>query len=210
MTRPFPAALRLALLLGLAHCLAAQPAPGKLLVAARGLSDPNFERTVVLLVEHGEGGSWGLVLNRPTGVPLKKLFAGEPLLESREGSLFVGGPVGPGRFLLLLRADRPPDKSQRVFADVYLGWSPEALRDARGLSDCRVYSGYAGWAPGQLDAEIGRGDWRLLPAEVPLVFEQRPEQVWEQLARRTETPVAAGGSRRWWEPAVAAGGGRRR
>jgi putative transcriptional regulator len=196
MNRPFPAALRLALLLGLAHCLAAQPAAGKFLVAARGLNDPNFERTVVLLVEHGEGGSVGLVVNRPTGVPLSKLFAGEPLLESRQGSLFAGGPVGAGRFLLLLRAHRPPERSRRVFADVYLGWSPEALRDARGISDCRVYSGYAGWAPGQLDAEIARGDWHLLPAEVPLVFDPRPEQVWEQLTRRTETPVAAGGDSR--------------
>ncbi len=185
-------ALRLALLLGLAQSIAAQPAAGKFLVAARGLSDPNFEHSVVLLVQHGEAGSLGLVVNRPTGVPLSRIFAGEPLLERQEGILFAGGPVGAGRFLLLLRARRPPEESQRVFADVYLGWSPGALRDARGVTDWRVYSGYAGWAPGQLDAEIARGDWRLLPAEAPLVFEQRPERVWEELARRMETPVAAG------------------
>ncbi len=191
MRKPFPVALGLALLLGLAQSMAAQPATGKFLVAARGLSDPNFERSVVLLVQHGEGGSLGLVVNRPTGVPLAKLFAGEPLLARQDGILFAGGPVGAGRFLLLLRARRPPEGSQRVFADVYLGWSPEALRDARGVTDWRVYSGYAGWAPGQLDAEIARGDWHLLPAEVPLLFEQRPERVWEELARRMETPVAA-------------------
>lgn len=193
MRRPLPAALRFALLLGLAQSVAAQPAAGKFLVAARGLVDPNFERSVVLLVQHGEEGTLGLVVNRPTGVPLSKLFAGEPLLERQEGILFAGGPVGAGStLLLLLRARRPPEEFRRVFADVYLGWTPEALRDARGILDCRVYSGYAGWAPGQLDAEIARGDWRLLPAEVPLVFEQRPERVWEELTRRTETPVAAG------------------
>ena len=198
MSTERPGAVPLVLLLGLALCAAvvAQPAAGKFLVASRGLADPNFERSVVLLVQYGEGGSWGLVVNRPTGVPLSKLFAGEPLLEKQEGILFAGGPVGAGRFLLLLRARRPPEESQRVFADVYLGWTPGALREARGISDCRVYSGYAGWAPGQLEAEIARGDWHLLPAEAPLVFEQRPERVWEDLARRTETPVAAGGERR--------------
>jgi putative transcriptional regulator len=193
MRRALPAVLLLPLLLGPAPFAAAQPAAGKFLVATRGLSDPNFERSVVLLVQHGQGGSWGLVVNRPTGVPLSKLFAGEPLLERQDGTLFAGGPVGAGRFLLLLRASHPPEQSQRVFADVYLGWTPAALRDARGISDCRVYSGYAGWAPGQLEAEIARGDWHLLPAEASLVFEPRPEQVWEQLARRMETPVAAGG-----------------
>ncbi len=192
MRRAFPAALRLALLLGLARSAAAQPAAGQFLVASRAVSDPNFERSVVLLVQHGEAGSWGLVLNRPTELPLSKLFAGEPLLEKREGTLFAGGPVGVGRtLLLLLRSSRPPEDSQRVFGDVYLGWGPKALRDARGITDCRVYSGYAGWAPGQLEAEIARGDWHLLPAEIPLVFESRPERVWEELARRAETPVAA-------------------
>jgi putative transcriptional regulator len=77
-----------------------------------------------------------------------------------------------------------------VFADVYLGWSPRALRDTRGITEFRVYSGYSGWAPGQLEAEFARGDWHLLSAEPWLVFEPRPELLWEELARRAETPVA--------------------
>jgi putative transcriptional regulator len=190
MRRAFPAALLLALLLGPALPLRAQPAAGMFLVAARGLSDPNFEHSVVLLVQHGEGGSWGLVINRPTAVPLGKLFTAESALGREEGVLFAGGPVDAGRFLLLVRARRPPDDSQRVFADVYLGWTPAALQDLRGIAEFRVYSGYSGWAPGQLEAEIARGDWHLLPAEPSLVFEPHPQRVWEQLARRTETPVA--------------------
>jgi len=184
------AALLLSLLLGLAPSIAAQPAAGRLLVASRGLADPNFERSVILLVQHGAEGSWGLVINRPTGVPLAKLFAEEPGLGRQDGILFAGGPVGAGRFLLLLRARRPPEESRPVFADVYLGWTPAALRDSRGIAEFRVYSGYAGWAPGQLDAEMARGDWHLLPAEAALVFEPHPERVWEELARRAETPVA--------------------
>jgi len=186
------AALLLSLILGLAPSIAAQPAAGRFLVAARGLSDPNFERSVVLLVQHEAEGSWGLVINRPTGVPLAKLFTEEPGLGRLDGFLYAGGPVGAGRFLLLLRAHRPPEESRPVFADVYLGWTPAALRDSRGISEFRVYSGYAGWAPGQLDVEIARGDWHLLPAEAPLLFGRRPELIWEELARKVETPVAAG------------------
>jgi putative transcriptional regulator len=133
----------------------------------------------------------GLVVNRPTAVPLSRLFAGEPGLG--QGVLFRGGPVDSGRFLLLLRARRPPEGSRPVFADVHLGWSPQAVRDSPGVEEFRVYSGYAGWAPGQLEAEIARGDWRLAPAEAPLVFARHPERLWEELARRLETPVASAG-----------------
>jgi putative transcriptional regulator len=168
----------------------AQPAAGQLLVAARGLADPNFERSVVLLVEHGAEGSLGLVINRPTGVPLSRLFPEERALQRQDGILYAGGPVAAGRFLLLLRAPRRPEEARPVFADVYLGWAPAILRDSRGVSEFRLYSGYAGWAPGQLESEIARGDWRLLPAETPLVFGEHPERVWEELTRRLDTPVA--------------------
>jgi putative transcriptional regulator len=185
--------LAILLLLGLVLCGPAQgePAAGQFLVAARGLPDPNFERSVVLLVHYGADGSVGLVINRPTGVPLSRLFPEERTLARQDGILFAGGPVGAGRFLLLLRAPRQPEESRPVFADVYLGWTPAALQDSRGIAEFRVYSGYAGWAPGQLESEIARGDWRLLPAETPLVFEEHPERIWEELTRRLDTPVAA-------------------
>jgi len=183
-----PALLALGIALsGPAH---AQPAAGQFLVAARGLADPNFARTVVLLVQHGEEGSWGLVINRPTEVPLSRLFPEERTLKSEASPLFAGGPVSPGRFLLLLRAPRKPLDSLPVFADVFLGWGPAALEDR--VSAFRMYSGYAGWAAGQLEAELARGDWRLLPAEAPLVFDEHPERVWEALIRLLEAPVAAG------------------
>ena len=183
--------LLLSLFLGLALGLDAQPAAGKFLVATRGLADPNFERSVVLLVQHEAEGSWGLVINRPTGVPLSRLFPEEPGLHRGDGTLHTGGPVSAGSFLLLLRAARRPEDARPVFADVYLGWTPAALKGARAVSDFRVYSGYAGWAPGQLEAEIARGDWRLLPAEAPLVFADNPERVWEAVTRRLDTPVAS-------------------
>jgi len=194
MRTAFPAILLLPLLLAPGPPSAAQPAAGKFLVASRGLADPNFERSVVLLVQHGEEGSWGLVVNRPTGVPLSRLFPEEQGLHLRDGILYAGGPVSAGRFLLLLRASYRPQECRPVFADVYLGFTPAVLQDPRGIPAFRVYSGYAGWAPGQLESEIARGDWRLAPAEVAAVFEERPDRLWEELARRLDTPVAAGSS----------------
>jgi putative transcriptional regulator len=192
MDRRRPAAL--ALLLGLAISVSAlaQPAAGRLLVAARGLIDPNFERSVVLLVEHGAEGSLGLVINRPTAVPLAQLFPDQKTLGKQGGFLHAGGPVSADRFLLLLRAPRPPEDCRQVFADVYVGWTPAALRDPGAFREFRLYAGYAGWAPGQLEAEMAHGDWRILPAEAPLIFHEHPEQLWEELTRRMDTPVASG------------------
>ena len=178
------------LFLGLGLSAQGQPASGDFLVAARGLADPNFARSVVLLVKHDADGSLGLIINRPTGIPLLRLFPEESGLHRQDGILYAGGPVEAGRFLLLLRAPFRPQESHPVFADVYLGFTRAALRDPRGIPAIRVYAGYAGWAPGQLESEIARADWRLLPAEAAAVFEESPERLWEELTRRLDTPVA--------------------
>jgi len=183
----WPALLALAAALsGPAH---AQPAAGQFLVATRELADPNFVRTVVLLVQYGQDGCWGLVINRPTQMPLSGLFPDEESLKGQTGRLFAGGPVSPGRFLLLLRSGRQPQDSLPVFADVFLGWGPGSLKGR--VSAFRLYTGYAGWAPGQLETELARGDWRLLPAEARLVFDEHPELIWEALIRLLEAPVAS-------------------
>ena len=172
---------------------AQSPARGKFLVAARGLVDPNFRETVVLLVDHSEEGSWGLVINRPTAVPLSKLFPEEKALQKRDDRLFSGGPVSPGRFLLLLRSPRPPESSRPVFAEVHLASSPAVLRgpDAGVIAEFRAYAGYAGWAPGQLAAEVARGDWYIMAAEAEAVFAEEPAGVWATLHTRAYAPVAA-------------------
>jgi putative transcriptional regulator len=182
----------LAFLLLASLAYAQSPARGKFLVAARTLVDPNFSETVVLLVDHGEEGSWGLVINRPTAVPLSKLFPEEKALQKRDDHLFSGGPVSPGRFLLLVRSPRPPENSRPVFAEVHLASSPAVLRgpDARVITEFRAYAGYSGWAPGQLETEIARGDWYILTAEAAAVFAEDPALVWATLHTRAYAPVA--------------------
>jgi putative transcriptional regulator len=164
---------------------------GKFLVAARGMQDPNFAETVILLVDYGAEGSWGLVINRPTTVKLSELFAKDAFLRRRRDTLHYGGPVEPARILILLRSSAPLPDSRSLFEDVRLAWSPEALK---GLGDpekaeLRVFAGYAGWATGQLEAEIARGDWLVLPVEAKLVFSETPKTLWEALQARRPLPV---------------------
>ena len=188
MLKMFPA------LLLLASCLLAPPAArpeARFLVAARGLQDPNFAETVVLLVEQGTEGSWGLVINRPTTVKLSSLFAKDPFMRRRRDTLHFGGPVEPARVLILLRSAVELPDSRPLLEDVRLVMDPESLQ---ALGDpeklvLRVFAGYAGWSPGQLEAELARGDWLIQPAEADLVFSENPKAVWQLLQARRPLPV---------------------
>ena len=162
------------------------PAPGVLLVAPPVLSDPNFRRSVVLLCEHGEGGSFGLILNR-----LLTLQLGEVLesLTGREEALWFGGPVQPSTLHFLHRHAGDVAGAVPVVDGVYWGgdfddvqrlvWSEAAVAD--GL---RFFLGYAGWIPGQLEAEIEAGGWILARADDALVFPDAPEKLWSAVLRR--------------------------
>jgi len=188
MLKMFPA------LLLLASCLLAPPAArpeARFLVAARDLQDLNFAETVVLLVEQGTEGSWGLVINRPTTVKLSSLFAKDPFMRRRRDTLHFGGPVEPARVLILLRSAVELPDSRPLLEDVRLVMDPESLQ---ALGDpeklvLRVFAGYAGWAPGQLEAELARGDWLIQPAEADLVFSENPKAVWQLLQARRPLPV---------------------
>ncbi len=168
-----------------------QLAAGKLLVAARNLPDPNFTDTVVLLVQYSRDGAAGLVLNRPSDVPLARALPGvEP--PAGAATAFIGGPVAQDTVLALSRA--ACDACPLVGRDVYLVNTPEALqgRLAAGAdaSRLRVFVGYAGWGGGQLEAEARRGSWRVLEADARVVFDPDPETLWRRLIRRTEAVLA--------------------
>lgn len=169
-----------------------QLAAGTLLVAARHLPDPNFADTVVLLVEYSREGAAGLVLNRPSDVPLSRALPGVEQAANVAATAFIGGPVSQGAVLALSRA--ACDACPLVGRNVYLVNRPDALKarlaagaDARGL---RVYVGYAGWGGGQLEAETRRGSWRVLQANASVVFDPEPETLWRRLITRTEAVLA--------------------
>ena len=166
-----------------------RPAPGRLLVASPALLDPNFAQTVVLLTEVDDAGAMGIILNRPTDVPLEEVLPWVSELDGRADRLSVGGPVKGDRVVVLVRRDREPPASVHVFADVWLTGDAETLRlvleEGVAESDLRAFTGFAGWAPGQLEWEIARGGWEVHPARVADVFGGNLHRLWRDLVDRT-------------------------
>ena len=190
-----PRAAAASLLGLLALCVTSAPAlPGRaarpletgaLLVARRGLPDPNFSETVVLVLGYGPGGAVGLVVNRPSDVELGALAPRIEGLDGRSDRLYIGGPVQGEDLFVLVRAEEPPVGTEPVFEGVYVGHDEEVLKRL-GSADLpparlRVYAGYAGWAPGQLENEIERGDWYTVPPDEESIFTSRPKETWQRL-----------------------------
>lgn len=162
------------------------PARGRLLVAAPGLLDPNFFRTVVLLLAHGSEGSLGLVLNRPAPIDLPEVLPRWAEQAADPASLFLGGPVEPEAAICL--AWLRPGPQPRGWLQVN-GWAGlldlDAADELRGrIARLRVFAGYAGWGPGQLATEVAAGAWYVVECEPSDPFSSRPEQLWRRVLRR--------------------------
>lgn len=162
---------------------------GKFLVASKQLRDPQFFETVVLLIEYDSQGAMGLVINRPTTVKLSEVLPEIEGLQKRSDTIYLGGPVAKNQLMLLIRTSSPPEGSHLVFKDVYLSSSQTIIEKMIDNPDTperfRVYAGYAGWAPGQLDREVSRGGWHILQADEESVFDKTPAEVWPELIRRS-------------------------
>src|SRR5947209_16049619 len=144
-----------------------ESAQGHLLIAGPGLLDPNFWRTVVLVVEHSEEGAFGVVLNRPSETTVGEAVPELGELAEAEEALFIGGPVQPAGVVVLGRFEDPGEAALLAFEDVgVLGTGPSNDELSAGLRTARAFVGHSGWGPGQLDNEIERGDWILEPARV--------------------------------------------
>ena len=168
---------------------------GQLLVATPGLKDPNFDRTVVLLVAHEPGGALGVVLNRATEVPVSEVLGEWGGLARDPAVLFEGGPVQPESAICLARM-RGPARRIKGFHQVSgsigtvdLSVDPDRLRDS--LIGIRVFAGYSGWSPGQLEEEISSGSWFVLDALPGDAFVDRPDDLWPMVLRRQGGMMAA-------------------
>jgi putative transcriptional regulator len=166
---------------------------GRLLAATPLLGDPNFRRTVVLIVEDDKDeGTLGVVLNRPTEVPLDQVLESWTSLVSGPPVVFRGGPISPNSALALAMPQGtaeplgwrslPGEALKSRLGLVDLGAPPELLAD--GISSMRVFAGYAGWGAGQLRDEIEEGAWYVLPGNPDDAFAAEPERLWEQVLRR--------------------------
>lgn len=172
---------------------------GRLLVATPALTEPTFARVVILLLQHAvDAGALGVVLNRPSGTDVGEVLPAWRSLTQEPALIFEGGPVQPQAAICLGRGrpDAPPSPSYAVLeggpasviGTVDLDASPVEL--AATVDHVRIFAGYAGWSPGQLEGEVEEGSWWVLDALPGDAFSCRPELLWQQVLRRQGAPLA--------------------
>jgi putative transcriptional regulator len=154
-----------------------------ILITARAeLPDPNFADSVVLVMNNLGPAPVGVIINRPTQLPVARLFPDLKRLAQLRDTVYFGGPVDFGSVWFLVRAAKRPEHAVEVCDGVYFGASRELLLQLLGrdkpMDGLRIFVGYSGWAPGQLEAEIAHGDWTLARAESEAIFHGKAEHVW--------------------------------
>ena len=173
----------------------AAPVAGQLLVATPMLVDPNFDHTVILLLDVDDDGALGVVLNRPSPVPVHEVLPGWSDVLAGPDVLFQGGPVGTDS-ALAVAVVRPGEEEEpvgfrRLFGEtgiVDLDTPTEIMAPA--LANLRIFAGYAGWGDGQLQAEIEEGSWYVVPAQADDLFGADPAGLWSRVLRRQPGELA--------------------
>ena len=170
---------------------------GRLLVAIPTLPDPNFERSVVLVLDHDGDGAVGVILNRPTDASLPVQLPGWASLAAAPAVVFLGGPVAPDAAIGVARAEPAvaqegflplPGPHRAALGTVDLSLVPDEA--APTVTDVRVFAGYAGWGAGQLEGELARGDWIVVDGEPGDPFSDDPDDLWRAVLRRQPGPLA--------------------
>jgi putative transcriptional regulator len=194
------AGLRFAvLLLACAGSLAAQSqrpedlAIGKILVAPRDLPDPIFAHTVVLLVKYDRLGALGFVLNRQTTIPISKALSELPGSAKHADPVYAGGPVELSTVMAVARAQSMPDGADYIYGKLYLIAAKTAMQKALAGSTSpdalRIYLGYCGWGPGQLQGEIRRGGWYVFDRNDAVAFDSDPATLWSRQIAKAEMQI---------------------
>jgi putative transcriptional regulator len=167
---------------------------GRLLVASPILTDENFRRSVILVLEHGPEGALGLVVNRPTELDVASVLPAWQPFTTAPGRLFRGGPVELDSALGLVAVpglgSRPPGISLLIGSVglVDLDCPPESV--VPGLAGLRIFAGYAGWSAGQLEDEIAEGAWHVVDSEPRDAFSDAPQRLWQDVLRRQRGRLA--------------------
>src|SRR3954463_15372021 len=156
---------------------------GKLLVSSPALVDPNFRRTVVLMTHHDEDGAVGLVLSRPSELRIDEAGPDLGELPFADDVVYLGGPVQPEAVVVLAELTEPAEELEPIVGSVVSippGLEPAELPASR----VRVFAGYSGWGPGQLEAELEEPAWIIAPAEAEDVFTSDPDELWRRVLHR--------------------------
>jgi putative transcriptional regulator len=160
-------------------------ARGKLLIAGPSLQDPNFWRTVALVVEHTDEGALGLVLNRPSETTVREAVPQLEEVVDLDELLFIGGPVQPSSVIVLARLEDPGDAALLAFDDIgVIGTGDPPHAPPAGVRQGRAFVGHAGWGPGQLDSELERGDWITDKARREDAFSDDAHELWRTVLTR--------------------------
>jgi putative transcriptional regulator len=182
MTRYLTWLLCAAWLLPAAAAADLAPAKGRLLVATEEVRGEIFAETVILLLAHDESGAMGLVVNRPTEVGLEELLEETEAIAGYRTTVYWGGPVEMDSLSALANSGASAEAAEEIVTSVYRVPFDAALEKAAAEpASTRFYLGYAGWAPGQLDHELARGSWLVLPGSGDIVFADDPKRLWERL-----------------------------
>lgn len=160
---------------------------GIFLVATEKLAQSSFKETVILITHFSAKGATGLAVNRPSEFQINEIFPEEEKLRRNREEVYLGGPVRTNNVFVLMRTKRPHANMYKIANDLYFTAGLSAL--THGLENigkdehARAYVGYSGWAPGQLEREIHRGDWLVVHADTNIIFEQDHHAMWKKLLK---------------------------
>lgn len=161
---------------------------GVFLVATENLKYSSFRETVVLITHASERGATGIAINRPSKVSLREAYPDIKQFKKHDDELYLGGPVLSNRLFVLMLTEHPHKDMHAIVKNLFFTTGPNAL--AHGMESLkpgeftRAYAGYAGWAPGQLEAEIKHGDWRVVAHDPSIIFDSNTQSVWYRLYER--------------------------
>ena len=170
------------------------PAKGVFLVARPAMETGYFSRSVVLLVEHGDEGSIGVIINRGMQVSLTEILPESLKTIKDSHQLYFGGPVSLNGLTFLFRDRNGAEGSTPVLGDVYFGGGTNILKNLlehKNKNELRFYLGYSGWSHGQIDSEILKGAWYVVQADIAMIFEEDPDWIWSELVTRQRTKILA-------------------
>jgi putative transcriptional regulator len=166
------------------------PAAGMFLVAQRSLHDPYFGRTVILLLQHNNNGSVGLIINHRFNLQLSDAVENIDKVEASKHTLFFGGPLGTHRVFMLMRNGDITGQAHQITSGIYFSAHRETLEHALERktpdSELRLFLGYSSWSAGQLAAELVRGSWHLAAGDSESIFDSASDGLWERLIETLE------------------------
>lgn len=168
---------------------AAQGPNGVFLIAKPGLTDPNFRETVVLVTQAEDFSTVGVIINRPTALKLAQILPDDFDTGNYADAVYSGGPVMRQALVAVFESDAAPVAAAfHVLRNLYMSMHPENLRRLLTAGDrrYRIYAGFAGWAPRQLESEFNREGWFALPADEDMVFRQDTSGLWQELLERAQ------------------------